>query len=268
MTYPFEIRFADQFQVRLDLRIAVDCKRHSKPVGIKKVEEFLGQMADVSAHAGIMVSAMGFGAGAKQRAEREPIFLIDAPRDILLLAEGFKTPGFFLCKCCAPATEGRDGLPGVVLWSHDSVSSYEPSRGSCTYRDAPHVMCPDCLEVMGFFEGEFGRWLNCLGYCGRIYSVEYRRDGGSEDVDTIGGIECKIMSNTNDEGWEIALAGIDDLIAGTKWQYAEAKAHPVRRLKSRGFAEVDEAAAFLRLTEVGTEFAESLHSVEDSVYGW
>jgi len=266
--YPFEIRFADQFQLQLDLRIAVDCKRHSKPVGIKKVEEFLGQMADVGAHAGIMVSAMGFGAGAKQRAEGEPIFLVDAPSDILHLARGFEAPEFFLCQCCAAATEDRDGLPGVVDWYHGSVSAHEPSRGSCTYCNAPHVMCPDCLEVMGFGEGDFGKWVNCLGTCGRIYYTDYSRDGDSEEVDTVSGIECQILETANDEGGEVSLADINALLAGTKWQYAEAEANPMKRLISRGLAEVDEANDLLRLTEDGIDFAESLPEAEDSMYGW
>jgi hypothetical protein len=266
--YPFEIRFADQFRVLLDLQIAVDCKRHSKPVGIKKVEEFLGQMADVGAHAGVMVSAMGFGAGAKQRAEREPIFLVDAPNDILLLARGLETAEFFLCQCCAAATEGRDGLPGAVDWYHDSASSHEPSRGNCSFCNAPHVMCPDCLEVMGFSEGEFGKWVNCLGSCGRIYHTEYSHDGGSEEIDTVSGIECQILANANDDGGEIPLAAVTALLEGTKWQYAEADANPVKRLISRHLAEIDYEDELLRLTGEGIDFAESLGAAEDSMYGW
>lgn len=266
--YPFEIKFAEHFTVRLEIKIAVDCKDHAKPVGIKKIEEFLGQMSDVGAHAGIMVSTMGFDKGARARAKKEAVFLVDAPNDVLLLARGFKTPEFFLCQCCSDATAGSDGMPGVVDWHYGRPDGHEPSRGACNRCNAPHVMCPDCAEVVGFHEGEFGKWIECSGGCGRIYHVSYSHDGGGEDIETVGPMERRILEEAA-KGVELPVATIAKLLRGTKWQYASAATDPIAQLRSRGWIEDTDSDQSLRLTEDGSEFAkETLPEVEGSMYGW
>lgn len=267
--YPFEIKFAEDFKVRLDLKIAVDCKDHAKPVGIKKLEEFLGQMTDVCAHAGIMVSTMGFDKGARSRAKGEPVFLVDAPKDVLLLARGFNTPEFFLCQCCAEATAESDGRSGVVDWHYGSPSGHTPTRGACDHCNAPHVMCPDCAEVVGFLEGEFGNWIECPGGCGRIYHVTYSHDGGDEDLETVGPMERKILEAASANDGKLSRVTISKLVRGTKWQYATAATDPIRALEARGWIEATETGEPILLTEEGSEFArEQLPEVEGSMYDW
>jgi hypothetical protein len=63
--YRFVVPFAEGFEASIPIRIAVDCKDYKDKVGIKKVEEFHGQMDDVGAPVGIMVSPKGFDDGAK-----------------------------------------------------------------------------------------------------------------------------------------------------------------------------------------------------------
>lgn len=48
--------------------IAMDCKDYSKPVDIKAVEAFMGLVADVRAHRGVMVAANGFTEAAIRKA--------------------------------------------------------------------------------------------------------------------------------------------------------------------------------------------------------
>ena len=43
--------------------IAIECKRHRRPVGIDKEEAFVTKLRDVSASQGVMISNTGFDAG-------------------------------------------------------------------------------------------------------------------------------------------------------------------------------------------------------------
>jgi hypothetical protein len=55
--------------------IVFDCKRHAKPVKMKDVEAFAGQLEDVKASLGVMISNSGFDAGAKAVATQKNIIL-------------------------------------------------------------------------------------------------------------------------------------------------------------------------------------------------
>ena len=54
---------------QFELLIVIDCKDYAKPIDVKDVEEFMGLAQDVGAHKAAMVSAKGFSATAKKRAE-------------------------------------------------------------------------------------------------------------------------------------------------------------------------------------------------------
>lgn len=45
--------------------VVIDCKRHKRPVKMKYIEAFSGQLKDVNANAGIVIANTGFDAGAK-----------------------------------------------------------------------------------------------------------------------------------------------------------------------------------------------------------
>ena len=55
--------------------VAFDCKRHTRPVGIREVEAFSGQARDVRANLGIMVSDSGYDDGATASAKELGISL-------------------------------------------------------------------------------------------------------------------------------------------------------------------------------------------------
>jgi restriction endonuclease Mrr len=56
--------------------IAIECKRHRRPLGIDKVEAFVTKLRDVSASHGVMVSNTGFDAGAKAIAKGNLVTLL------------------------------------------------------------------------------------------------------------------------------------------------------------------------------------------------
>jgi hypothetical protein len=55
--------------------IVFDCKRHKRPVKMKDVEAFAGQLEDVRASLGVMISDSGFDAGARAVAPQHNIIL-------------------------------------------------------------------------------------------------------------------------------------------------------------------------------------------------
>ncbi len=73
------------------LRTVVDAKMYNKAIDIKDVEEFLGLMADVGAHRGLMVTTIGYSPAALERAHRD---LADIELDVMSLAEfkAFQAP--------------------------------------------------------------------------------------------------------------------------------------------------------------------------------
>src|SRR5581483_3827416 len=57
------------------VQIAVECKNESKPIGVQKIDEFIGKLKDVGipCKQGIYVSASGYTEGAIERAIKEGI---------------------------------------------------------------------------------------------------------------------------------------------------------------------------------------------------
>lgn len=49
----------------------IDCKKRTKPIDIKDVEQFIGLVADTGANKGTIISSSGFTVGAKKRAKIE-----------------------------------------------------------------------------------------------------------------------------------------------------------------------------------------------------
>lgn len=54
---------------QFEILIVIDCKDYAKPLDVKDVEEFMGLAQDVGAHKAAMVSAQGYSAAAKMRAQ-------------------------------------------------------------------------------------------------------------------------------------------------------------------------------------------------------
>src|SRR5215510_4993040 len=59
-----------------ETRIAVECKRHARKVTIDKVEGFAAKVVDIGVNQGVMVSPVGFDAGAIASAKDNRITLL------------------------------------------------------------------------------------------------------------------------------------------------------------------------------------------------
>ena len=62
------------------------------------------------------------------------------------------------------------------------------------------IMCPDCAEIVGFHEFEFGNWIECEGACGRAFrpSYHYHRDDSILTIETIGLMERAVKKKLKD----------------------------------------------------------------------
>lgn len=232
--YPFEIPFADGFTARVPIKIAVDCKNYGKAVGIKKVEEFAGQMDDVGAAVGIMVAPNGFDSGAKARAPQLNIYLIDAPWDILALASGIgKPPHFHECTACSEARADRDGLGGIVYWGFPP-SRHSPVWGNCDWCNVPHAICPDCGGITGFCEPDFDEWIECAGGCDRVYRVRYDSHDGGDQKETFSGVQRKLLLEGSVSA-ALSRERVNEILSATKWRYADGGGYdPVTELQDAG----------------------------------
>lgn len=54
--------------VGLEITIAVECKRYRRPVGIERIDQFVGKLLDLAADRGILYSYSGFSESAVCRA--------------------------------------------------------------------------------------------------------------------------------------------------------------------------------------------------------
>ena len=60
--------WAEGWVAGVDIRLAVECKRHARPVNVGVVDEFAGKLQDLGADRGILYSWSGFTAAAANRA--------------------------------------------------------------------------------------------------------------------------------------------------------------------------------------------------------
>lgn len=269
ITWPFVIELSEHFRITLPLRIAVDCKHLAKPVDINEVGAFIDQMDDVGAHAGIMVATGGFGKGARARAKARSIFLVDTPPDLLVLARGLALDDFFQCKCCGEDDDDGDHMPGVVEWHASKFNDHAPAIGTCSRCSAPHAMCSDCAEVVGFYEAEFSKWVECPGGCGRLFNSEYDHRDMVATTRSIGPVERWVLLEAAKHKGRLAFSEFKERIAGTKWQYAHGKAKPLGRMISEGWISGRGSKDEIRLTEEGRVLAEQeLPHAQHSAYGW
>jgi hypothetical protein len=90
--------------VGLDITIAVECKRYRRPVGIERIDQFVGKLLDLAADRGILYSYSGFSESAVCRAmgSRNPNVLpvaLETPREVI---ETRGVPGYPIGGLFAP----------------------------------------------------------------------------------------------------------------------------------------------------------------------
>lgn len=163
----------------IEMRIAVECKRYGKKLGIGKVDEFAGKLVDLGVDRGVLYTLNGVTAAAASRARSA------AQPGIVLqqMAGNFPEPPEW-----SPSLHELTGfgdcpndncLGGDIAWREWPQPDGETvEAGSCGHCGTWAVRCPACEAETGFFVGT----VRCDG-CQRDYTLVYDRKGG--DVDDV-----------------------------------------------------------------------------------
>ncbi len=132
-----------------ELTVAVECRNHAKPLGIKDVEAFYGFLDDVGANKGVLISSSDFTNGAKKRADGSNVNL-----QVLTLeeAEDFDWAAYIAPSCQAL------GCWGYVSWNemicHEGGDPTPPpyQAGFCDYCLSFHIECGNCGYMYSYEE--------------------------------------------------------------------------------------------------------------------
>ncbi len=163
----------------IEMRIAIECKRYGKRLGIGKVDEFAGKLIDLGVDRGVLYTLNGVSAGAASRAgaASQPGIVVKQ------MAESAPEPPEW-----SPSLNEFNGFgdcpndncyTGDVAWRDWPQPDGETIQaGSCDACGTLAVRCPECEAETGFFVSE----VRCWG-CDRHYAVVYDCKGSEvEDV--------------------------------------------------------------------------------------
>ncbi|UTT71163.1 restriction endonuclease [Arthrobacter sp. DNA4] len=165
------------------IRIAVECKHYRKPLGIGKIDEFAGKLADLQVERGILYALNGLTSGARARAKRA--FPIIEVRDLRVSAPPPLPWAEYVETALKFGDCGNPNCPaGDVNWSDWEQADGGPvSAGQCPMCGYWNVEC-HCGEVTCFVFHEE----TCVS-CGRILTLVASNDGGIEAVTVEGDAE-------------------------------------------------------------------------------
>jgi hypothetical protein len=269
ITYPLRINFAPEFEFRIPIRIAVDCKHHERPVNINLVGQFADQMDDIGASIGLMVATGGFDAGAKRRAKLKNIYLLQAGWDLVVLRRAFGERDFHFCEECAANREEKDRPPAVAHWG-----TPEDPLGvvwaHCDWCNSVHALCPDCGEVTGMNDGDLGELIQCRGACGRVYQVESSAEG--DDYASLSDEQVNILKAAAESATGFTVRNANQVLRRTKWRYAKRKLWPLQDLERHEWVTIawkpEVSDSVIELEDKATEFLDDLPNARSAHYGW
>lgn len=247
---PMQIALSDEIEVKVDIHIIVDAKRHKKPVDIGLVGRIDDLRDDVGAHLEIIASPLGFTKGAYSRSKQVSVALLTVTSDLLAMLERLEIPWAHSCQNYI-CPDGR----GFVDWTPRPKNV--AVLGACQYCDVLHVLCPDCGSTFVVHEFDEGKPMKCPG-CDRIYRAgrDEIHEGWVEVRD-----ELDVMLVTaayENQSKRISKSKADKIVGRTKWQHT---ANPTRSVTESGLMEWTADGKFLRLTEDGIEEYE--HGIRD-----
>jgi hypothetical protein len=156
--------------------IAVECKHYAKPLGIGKIDEFAGKLADLQVDRGILYALSGVTSGAQARADGA------YPKiEIRNLAQTATPPRSWQQYLDDAMKFGDCGSPtcsaGEVDWKEwPQSTSIFVKAGKCPLCDTASVSC-ECGEITYFV----GSAETCV-CCGRVYELHLSPDGDMVDV--------------------------------------------------------------------------------------
>lgn len=158
------------------ITIVVECKHYAKPLGIGKIDEFAGKLADLKVDRGILYALSGVTSGAEARARGAYPGI-----EIRNLSQTVTPPQAWEEYLDDAMKFGDCGNPncssGEVEWTDwPQSNSVSVTAGKCPVCDTLSVSC-ECGEVTGFF----GSVEKCV-CCGRTYEQRLSTEGDIEDV--------------------------------------------------------------------------------------
>lgn len=156
--------------------IIVECKHYAKPLGIGKIDEFAGKLADVQADRGVIYALNGLTQGATVRAKNAhpkiEIRTLEPNSPDRHSWDDFLSDVIKFGDC-----ENENCLTGDVNWSEWLQDGGKAViAGSCDNCGTWAIKC-ECGESTGFFSDK----LKCMA-CGRCYEITRAPDGCSGDV--------------------------------------------------------------------------------------
>jgi hypothetical protein len=160
------------------IRIVIECKHYAKPLGIGKIDEFAGKLADLHADRGIIYGLNGVTAAARARADgaypaieiRELTVAAPPPRPW----PEYVSDAFKLGDC-----ENPNCIGGDVSWQNwPQADGSSLKAGACWVCGTWSVEC-ECGEATNFVTDEE----TCVA-CGRVVELVQNHDG-SDIVDVI-----------------------------------------------------------------------------------
>lgn len=165
------------------IRIAVECKHYRKPLGIGKIDEFAGKLADLQMERGILYALNGLTSGARARAEGA--FPQIEVRDLAVSSPPPLPWKEYIEEALKFGDCGNPNcITGEVDWSDWEQEEGETvSAGRCHTCGLWSARCY-CGEVTCFV----GRQETCV-CCGRTLTLVESRDGDVEDVIVAGEAE-------------------------------------------------------------------------------
>jgi Restriction endonuclease len=148
----------------------IDCKHFSKNLDVTHVEGFISFLDDVGVDLGMLVTQTGFSKAAKAMAATSRVKL-----EVRKLEElrKFKIE-FDFCEVC----EGdEDHMPPIIEWGSClevvTIGPKAPLIGECSWCNSLNIRCPECGEITGISEEQYGDLVECAAECGISYQTTY-----------------------------------------------------------------------------------------------
>jgi len=243
---PLSIDVGQGFEIEVPVKIIVDAKAHSQPLDVKDIEEIAGLKDDVRANLAVAVTPEGVSEGGRQRGRALGVYPITVTGDLLALLEALED--FSSCLICEYDAENDDGPPPWVNW-HDRL------RGFCHRCSSLHVRCPDCLEIIGVPEGQYGIGVRCGGECGAVFVADFDAKEMEEKLTVFDALDTSLLTTAYRKSTKrLTAKEVHRLVQRTRWQHWGV-ASPTIDLTEEGLMRWEEDGC-LYLTDEGTQTVE------------
>jgi len=213
ITVPLSVDLGSGFRFIIPVKIVVECKERKRAIGISVIDEVAGLKDDVRAHLAIVVAPKGVSEGAIQRAKAVGVRPIVITKDLITVVHRFRHSKNGRCLICE-YDGGESSPPAEVGWRSEV-------EGYCDWCNGLHVRCPDCHEVFGIHEVEYGQALRCPGDCGAIFFVEpSRAKDSTAELKVILALDAELITSAYSKSTKrLTPKEVERLINRTRWQH-------------------------------------------------